>query len=212
MIGTFALGFLICYLIFGMKKAQVVTNTVYVNDTMYLDTCFAVSVDSMEIYRAIKHGLQKKVTLNVSPPTAITIENPVEAPKKAYQYNIDLQDSLINGNVSIVLADSSEIISTEFDYRLDTFELIRLFRIVDSFPVYIEPLIIQKTDTLKVPVHVPSFGFSASTGFNYKPLGSPVLYGGLYYQDRRNRRYALRTGTDKSVAFEISLPLWKSKQ
>lgn len=211
-IGVALISFLAAYLIWGVfgkkKTPEVITNTVYLPSVQYHDTCLAAKIDSFDIYRTIRKGIIRK-HLNMKPESVL--KDTAQAETNINTYTYKKNDGLLSFENRVKV--DGVVLSADMEYTLDTLELIRLFRIVDSFPVYIQPTIIQTPPTEVVKPFIPrSIGFSSGGSFNFDPLGQPVLSGGLYYQDKKLKRYAIRIGTDKSIEGNFDLPIWKSKK
>lgn len=214
-IGALAIGFFIAFFIWGGKKdAPATTTTITVPQLYpvpeYTDTCFLSQQDSFDIYRSVRRGITQKKT-NVQPSNVAPIPSPGDS-TKINSYTYEQQDSL--AYVKVVIDADGKIHNVNMEYRLDTIELIRLFRIRDSIPVYIEPVIVNNTQTVEVIKYINPKGFGATViaGTHYDPIGKFFAKGGLYFQDRKQRRYGINGGTDKSVEFQLQLPLWTQKK
>lgn len=208
LIGAFAIGFLVCYLIFGMRKAPApIVETVVVSERVPFDTCFAVAVDSMEIYRIVRRGLYQHRKLEISAPEPDSSGLKGDTTETVYRQSVNIRDSLFDVTVGLYVKDTTCLLASDVSYRLDTLEIMRLFTVTDSFPIYIEPIIVEKK--IPVPEEFRAIGVTGGAGVFYDPFGNPFVDAGLYYQDRRSRIYALSAATNKSLHFKFSIPLWK---
>jgi hypothetical protein len=199
---AFALGYFFSPKKKGEEVVRMEEKVVIVKE--YVDTCFAVSIDSMEIYRTVRKGLKRTVKSDVVVSDVIS-----SGSVDTFLTTISHQDELLTMDMRV--RSSGPVLDYEYDMTLDTFEIVRLFRIVDSFPVFTPPIMIDQKVFVDKEYIPAAIGISIEAGSAFDTF-APRTAGGVFFQDRKLRRYELTYATDKVVAARFSVPVLKFKK
>jgi len=185
----------------GKRDTSVVVKDSIVYVTEYIDTCFPVQIDSMEIYRTVRKGILTKVTPK---------KEEIKVSKDTTKSILIHADSLLT--VTTNLLHTGEIHEVEYEIELDTPYIIQNVYITDTVPVYQPVQIVEKVveKVTEVPVERSAFGAKIGTGTTWTdPFGDFAVNVGLFYQDKKRRIYSVDVGTNQMIQASFFVPIFK---
>lgn len=184
----------------GNKKVEIQTVEVVTEVPVPYDTCFKKTIDSMEIYRAVRKGLAKKypptdVVSTVKEDTTVTV--------------ISHADSLLTLSVSV--KHTGEVLDTpQFEIKLDTPVIVQNQIITQEVPVTVER-IVEKQVIIEQPYSPKQLCYEIAAGTRINDWTNFVVQGKLYYVNRKFWQYGASINTRKDVMLHFGMPIFKGK-